>query len=181
MRIPLNLVNTKDAPAVTIGKLKAYFLGLRKIKLHEPHTQIRFEIVKDVSYRVYLFHPDHKVMRVLFESLKSQECIYTPYLGIASFIANICLVGKYEASIVRENEERVEISSPVKLEKSLPKGFLILEEGKVYFRERMPIQLKRDRIPETYGTYLFESNGEPIKIKIREYIKIKEIGNIVWM
>jgi len=181
MRIPLNLVNTKDAPAVGIDKLRAYFLGLRKGKFHEPHTQIRLEVLKDVSYRVYLFHPDCEVMGVLFEFFKTQKCIYTPYLGIASFISDTRLVGEYEALIVRENEEPVEISSPIKLEESLPKGFLTFEEGKVYFRERMPIQLKNDRTPEAYGTYLFEPNGKSIKVKIREYIKIEEMGNIIWM
>ena len=181
MRVPLNFVNTKDAPPVTISKLKAYFLGLRKAKWHEPHTQIRLEIVKKPSYRVYFYSPTNQVMTALFQLLNTHKCVYVPYLGIANFISNFHFLGEYEASIIKGNNEAIEVLSPIKIKGLLQEEFLVLEEGKVYFRERMPIQLKKDRTPAAYGTYLFEPNGKSIKARVKEYVKIKGIGNFVWM
>lgn len=177
-RIPVNLIDTKDAPSVSFGKLKAYHLGLQS---RRGHTRIRFELIRDPSYRIYFFHPNIDVMNRLFELLNTHSCIYTPYLGLANFIAKVQLIGEYEASIINNEKESVEIASPVKIEELISQEFLALEEGKVYFRERMPVQLKRDRTPEAYSTYLFNPNGKSIKVKTREYVKIEKIGNIVWM
>ncbi|PIP12517.1 MAG: type I-B CRISPR-associated protein Cas5, partial [bacterium (Candidatus Stahlbacteria) CG23_combo_of_CG06-09_8_20_14_all_40_9] len=160
MRIPLNLIDTKAAPAVSFGKLKAYHLGLQPKR---GHTRIRFELIKDPSYRIYFFHSDIDIMRKLLEFLNAHNCIYTPYLGLANFIAKVQLIGEYEASIVTSEEYPIEIVSPVRIKETMPREFLVLEEGKVYFRERMPAQLKRDRTPEAYSTYLFEPNGKSIR------------------
>ena len=178
IRIPLNFIDTKDAPAIWLGKLRVYNLGLQPKR---GHTQIRLEVVKEASYRVYFFHPASEVMTMLARSIKVHKCTYTPYLGIANFIADFHLIGECEASVIKSNGVTVEINSVVRLDEHVGEEFLALEEGKIYFKERMPIQLKKDRTPERYGVYLFEPTGKSIKVKVMEYVKVEDMGNIVWI
>jgi len=181
-RITMNFINTKDAPMVRLTNTFAvYFLGLRKGPWHEPHTQIRLEVLKDVMYRVYFSCSQTKVMEELKEKLLKHHSVYTPCLGLANFLADFQFIGEFEGKLRKGMGNYIEVITPVRIDITEETDFLLLEEGKIYLREKMPVQLNENRIPEEYASYLFEPNGKSLKVKLREYTEIENIGNIVWM
>ena len=49
-----------------------------------------------------------------------------------------------------------------------------IEEGKRYFRERIPVNMDNKRIVKSYEEYLFESNGNNLTFKKGNCIAIRE-------
>ena len=162
VRININLIKTDDG---------FYLWDIEKDK----RFPAPFEFVKEPKYRIYIWLNDRELYNKLKEYLQYHKCFYTPYLGISELIANFSFVGEFEATMQHSNNE-AEIHTVVRKDKSQ----LIVEPGKLYIKERIPIYMDSNRVVQEYADVFLEANGRPIKVKSAVYYKIGE-ENVVFL
>ncbi|MCC4767138.1 MAG: type I-B CRISPR-associated protein Cas5b [Methanosarcina vacuolata] len=161
-RISENLIDTKIAPMMSRIKTR---------------TQIRFEVLKDVKYRIYFSHSSEEVYNKLYSMLKEHKSVYTLCLGLSEHIANYEFIGEMEAVSELSDSER-EIHSVIP-EKELIK--ISFEEGKEYFSETIPIEMLPNREVTEYGKILFEKNAKCILANVSNLWRLENGEGIVFM
>ncbi|MGB9823406.1 MULTISPECIES: type I-B CRISPR-associated protein Cas5b [Thermodesulfovibrio] len=167
VRMGINLINTKD---------NKYLLLIKK-KNHEPRTQILTEFVKTPKYRVYVWHQDKDTFDKLINMVQSHQSFYTVSLGLSELLADFCFVGVYDT---REMEKpRTEISTVVPVSMLINKG-IELQEGRKYFKEKIPIRMTPERIVENYGDVIYEPEGRTITAYLKKFYYLENGENIVF-
>lgn len=161
-RIAENLIDTKIAPMMSRIKTR---------------TQIRFEVLKDVKYRIYFSHSSEEVYNKLYSMLKEHKSVYTLCLGLSEHIANYEFIGEMEAVNELSDSER-EIHSVIP-EKELIK--ISFEEGKEYFSETIPIEMLPNREVTEYGKILFERNAKCILANVNNLWRLENGDGIIFM
>ncbi|WP_017980957.1 type I-B CRISPR-associated protein Cas5b [Methanocaldococcus villosus] len=158
----LNLINTKDK----------YFIPIKK-KGHEPRTQIRFELLKNPKYRIYININDDKLYNKLKELLEEHKTIYTPYLGISELIANFKFIGEFEV-IKQKSDDFIEIHSVIRRDYIEKIDFNFERE---YMFDKIPNDINEERITTEYVDIFYEKNGYPINCKLNcEYYHIYKLN-----
>ena len=165
-RYGLNLVNTKDNFWVPVKK--AY---------HEPRIQVKTEFLKECRFRIYVCFHNPKWQDKLKENLSAHKTHYTLFLGLASCLANFDYMGEFEAK--KEDEKELYIHSVVSMSKFIN---VSLEQGKKYFKERVPCNMTPDREVTSYEDVIFNPDGQienPLKLKVKECFLLKNNECIV--
>lgn len=160
-----NLINTKDAKMMARMKPKG------------GRTQIRFEKLKDVKYRIYIEIFDNASYKKLKEHLINHNPVFSLCLGLTEHIANFGFVGEYEYV---EKAGNLLIDSAVCLE-NIEKHNIEFEDGKEYFADTYALEMKEDREVLKYGEVLLERTGQSIKVKETSYIEVANGENIIWL
>lgn len=155
MRMGLNHINTKDN-----------FWTPVKHGSHEARTQIRTEFIKDPYYRLYVSHFDNEVFNTLAEYVSSHKSVFTLSLGLSELLADFRFNGIYDTEEVENSE--VEIATVIPFYRMAEKG-IKFEEGKKYFKERMPIDMDKERVVWHYQDVLYEPEGKVISICMKKY------------
>jgi CRISPR-associated protein Cas5h len=161
-RIAENLIDTKIAPMMSRIKTR---------------TQIRFELLKDVRYRIYFSHSSEEIYDKLYSMLKEHKSVYTLCLGLSEHIANYEFIGEMEAVSELLDSER-EIHSIIPEKELLKINF---EEGKEYFSETIPIEMLPDREVTEYGKVFFEKNAQSITANVNNLWRLENGEGIVFM
>lgn len=138
--------------------------------------QIRIENLKDVKYRVYIEIFNKDLYEKLKEHLINHISLYSISFGISEHLANFIYKNEYSYSTEKGD---INIDSVVNIDK-INKDNIEFEEGKEYFTDTFPLEMKEDREVIKYGEILFERTGQKIKLKNVEYIKINNNENIIW-
>jgi len=160
-----NLINTKIADMMS------------RIKPKGGRTQIRFETLKDVKYRIYVEIFKHEKHEKLKDILVNHKPVFSISLGISEHIANFEYIGEYEYLIQNGN---IEIDSVVNLEK-IKKNNINFESEKEYFSDTYALEMKENREVIKYGEILIERTGKKIKVTDSNYVKILNGENIIWI
>lgn len=164
--IGFNLINTKMS-----------FYDLTRA----GRTQIEFELVKDVHYRIYLAMDDIAKFEELSERIENKRHHFTPYLGLAQFTAQIDFVQRTTAKELSANDEFTEIITAVNMSKLQGEPPVEFQKEYFYSANNMPIAMNRDREVLEYSEVLIEKNGNPLKIKVCNFYTIDGIGNILFL
>jgi len=143
-----------------------------------PRTQIRTEFVKNPGFRIYISHQDSGIFDKLCRNISEHKCIYTVSLGISELIADFGFVGVYSSDLMTA-KDFIELSTPITGSNLLPGGLLI-EEGKKYFKEKMPIVMTPKRVVEKYDDVIFEPDGKSIKAQVKTYLRLENGENITF-
>mgnify|MGYP001601988865 CR=1 FL=1 len=165
--IGFNLINTKNWNTyytIPIGR-----------------TQIEFELVKDVHYRIYLAMEDKAKFEELSERIIHKRHHFTPYLGLAQFTTLVDFVRKATAQHVQGNGDFIEIITAVNMSKLQGEPPVEFQREFFYSANNMPIAMNRDREVLEYSEVLIEKNGNPLKVKISNYYTIDGVGNILFL
>jgi len=167
VRMGLNYINTKEN----------YWKPVKKGK-HEARTQVRIEFVKDPLYRLCVVHQDDTMFATLLENVKRHHTVYTLSLGLSELLADFKYQGVLEA-------EEVEGEGPVLLHSVLPvssvgNGGIIIEEGKKYFKERIPVTMTHERVVEKYEDVIFEAQARPISTYVKRCWRLENNDTIVF-
>src|SRR5208283_1375765 len=134
VRMGINLINTKGN----------YWQPVKK-KNHAPRTQIRTEFLKDPHFRIYAAHKDEKVFNKLGQSIKEHRCIYSVSLGLSELLADFRFIAIYEAE--ESHTGLAELSTPIRAANfHSDSDGLVIEPGKKYFKEKIPIRMNPDRV-----------------------------------
>ena len=165
VRLSENLIDTKNAPMMS------------KIK---NRTQIRFELLKDAKFRVYLNHKENELFNKLADYIANHKCVYTPCLGLSEHIANFGFIGEFDCELKSETEKSVQIDSviPIRQGSNLKIDF---QDGGEYFHETLPIEMEEDRTLREYCKVAFERNGAPISAKLDQYWLLENGERIVFL
>ena len=159
IRLGLNLINTKGN----------YWIPY-KAKNHEARTQVKTEFVKDAAYRIYFMHKDNDLFEDIVEKIKNRRNVYTLSLGLSEMIADYKFIGVYEAEEI-ENAE-VDILSVLPFQ-SIVEDKIYFENGKKYFKEKIPAGMNEDRVVLSYEDVLYEVNGQSIKCHVKKCWEVK--------
>lgn len=161
-RIAENLIDTKLAPMMSRIKTR---------------TQIRFEVLKDAKYRIYISHTSDELYNKLHQLLQEHKSVYTICLGLSEHIANFEFLGEMEA-IRDETDSQVLIDSVIVEKEALKIDF---EEGKEYFSETIPIEMDSCREVQEYGKIMFERNAKKIHASVKNLWRLENGECIVFM
>jgi len=159
-RIGINLIDTK----------KSWW------NVFQNRTQIRTEFVKEPLYRIYLTHQDAAIFNRLAEKLAKHQTTFTVSLGLSELLADWRYLGVFEAK-ANAADQAVEISSVIPADKITPKGFVI-EAGRKYFKERMPLMMDSQRVVQRWDEVIFEVQGKTINALLRESYALENGENI---
>lgn len=161
-RIAENLIDTKSADLMS------------RIK---NRTQIRFELLKDVKYRIYFSHTSEEIYNKLYSLLKEHKSVYTLCLGLSEHIANYEFIGEI-VGVSEFSDSEKEVHSII-LEKELLK--INFEEEKEYFSETIPLEMIPEREVTEYGKVLFERNAKSIVANVKNLWRLENGEGIVFM
>lgn len=141
-------------------------------------TQILFEVLKDVKFRIYLWLRNTTLFNLLENHLNNHTSVYTPYLGLANMLANFQFVNKYEDIEKKEANDDTKISTIVTESfgvKSIP--------GHKIGRIKMPLYFDKERKPSfdslIYDTCHDYDGTHQLTISRGEYYQINNEFNIV--
>ena len=164
--IGFNLINTKTS-----------FYNLTRA----GRTQIEFELLKDVHYRIYLTMADAAKFEELTERIVNKKHHFTPYLGLAQFTTQVDFIRRATACEVISDGGFTEIITAVNMSKL--QGGVPVEFQREYFYSvnNMPIAMNRNREVLEYSEVLIEKNGNPLRVRVSEYYTIDGIGNILFL
>jgi len=150
-----NLIHTKDAKGIGMN-------------LITTRTQIRFEVLKDPKYRIYFWHSDNDLYNRLKKNLLEHKSVYTPCFGLSENIANFEFVGELNTT-AKKTDGEILINSVVPTEKLLDKQGINFDFQGEYFSLRLPCEMSQERIVTKYSDVLFERNGNPMEVKMKEH------------
>jgi CRISPR-associated protein Cas5h len=154
MRLALNHINTKND----------YWVPVKK-GAHEARTQIRTELLKDPCYTIYVAHKDKELFNSLAQNIKEHKTVFTLSLGLSELLADFSFVGTFEFHQKQEVVKEVHTVIPMSL--IAPSG-IVFEGEKKYFKEKVPVEMTPERIVERYEEVLFEAQGKPLKVRLKE-------------
>ena len=167
--VAINLINTGS---------RETFYNLTKA----GRTQIDFELLKDLKYRIFLTLNKQDVFDELCERIKAKNHHFSPYLGLAQFTASIDYVENTKANLLENvKKEFIDIMTAVNLLKIKDKNSIEFNNSAMYSANNMPIEMNRNREIQEYSEILIEKNGKPIKVKVENYYKIENYGNILFL
>jgi len=169
--VAMNLINTAGA--------REHFYNLSKA----GRTQIEFELVKNVKYRIFFSLKENEtIFSELAERIKSKKHHFSPYLGLAQFTASVDFVDLKRAERVDNPEKNyVEIITAVNLSKTISEQPIEFDYSAMYSANNMPIEMNKNREVQEYSEVLIEKNGMPVKAKVENYYKIETYGNILFL
>jgi len=164
--IGFNLINTKTS-----------FYDLTRA----GRTQIEFELLKDVKFRIYLSMTDKGKFEELTERIINKRHHFTPYLGLSQFTSVIEYIGKTTGILQYGKGVFVEISTAVNMSKLISDN--PVEFNKEFFcsANNMPVEMNKDREIQEFSEILIEKTGQPLKVKVNEYLSIEDFGNILFL
>ncbi len=166
--VAMNLINTKIS-----------FYDLSKAK----RTQIEFELIKDVKYRIFFaLNNNEEVFNELAQRIKSKGHHFSPYLGLAQFTATVDFVDIKQAELMENpNENYIDIITAVNLSKTIGEQPIEFDYSAMYSANNMPIEMNRNREVQEYSEVLIEKNGLPVNARVKDYYKIENYGNILFL
>lgn len=162
--IAQNLIHTKDARG----------LGMNLIT---KRTQIRFEFLKSPKFRIYFAYAGkEEKLKNLKQNLFEHKSVYTPVLGLSENIADFKFIDEFDFETIQSNEY-VPIQTVIPLGQVSDDYGTKFDYNAEYFSERHALMLTTERIVIKYDDILFERNGKPIEIKLKEnYFELQNDG-----
>mgnify|MGYP001119346909 CR=1 FL=1 len=135
-----------------------------------PRTLIRTEFVRFPRYRIYFFHKDDKTYNQVKEKLIEHRTFFTLSLGLSELIANFKFVGEFDFDEITFRNEAVDIASPILVSNLVDSSdSVVIEQGKKYLKEKIPVIMNPERIVTFYDDVIFEPEGRTIKAKVKKY------------
>jgi len=166
--VAMNLINTKTS-----------FYDLTRA----GRTQIEFELVKNAKYRIFFaLNNNQLVFNELVERTKIKNHHFSPYLGLAQCTATVDFVDMKQAELMENRDENyIDIITAVNLSKSIGEQPVEFDYSAMYSANNMPIEMNRNREVQEFSEVLIEKNGLPVKVKVKDYYKIENYGNILFL
>jgi CRISPR-associated protein Cas5h len=164
--IGFNLINTKIS-----------FFDLTRA----GRTQIKFELVKDVHYRIYLSLTNKTKFEELSERIANCRHHFTPYLGLAQFTTQVDFVQRSISYEVKSEGGFTEIVTAVNMSKLQGELPVVFQREHFYSTNNMPIAMNRDREVLEYSEVLIEKSGNPLRVRVSDYYTVDGVGNILFL
>lgn len=128
------------------------------------HIQVKQETLINPDYTIYVWSENFQEYEKLKKMLGKGEFVYTPYLGIAQFIANINYIWE-EKNIEKINLENIEVDSVVPVEELDKWNNLFIKENQFMEFEKVPYSMDNERNLKKLQEFAFDLNGWKLKLK----------------
>ncbi len=151
--VSLNLLDTKGSSTF-------------RPKAVNPHTIMRYEIIRRPRYRIWFSQPE--LNHRLLTTLESGQTHYTPCLGLAWMIA---WLGEMVQTVQAELTDESAVQNFVSPIRTADLKDVQWNEDAVYQRIRMPAEMLPTRKVERYEEYLLETTGRSITASLSAYWK----------
>lgn len=138
----------------------------RPASTQNARTQIRTEFICSPFFRIYFTHISNNIYQRLLGNFLEHRTHFTLSLGLSELLANFNFVGEIEYENLTSNDF-VDIVTPIVSKNLVAPDSLILQQGKIYFKERMPIFMTPERMVTYYDDVIFEPSGKPITAKVK--------------
>jgi len=168
VRMGINHINTKNN----------FWIPVKK-KNHEPRTQVRFELIKQPFYRIYVAHKDEEISKKLEKNLREHKSEFTVSLGLSELLADFEFCGSYLYEELKP-DEAMSISTVIPIE-AIQKDGIEIERGRMYLKDRIPVVMGKDREVMDYKDIVFEANAKQIKSKLNVCFQLENGENIVFI
>ena len=145
-------------------------------KNNSLHTQVNSELIKNPFYRIYVNINDDELMEELFQLLQEHKAVYTPCFGSSEFLANFRLAYPEILNVNKQYTMDTLIDSVMVRENCE----LIIEPKKNYNSIKMPAYYNNEKIITAYYTLVYESQGNPIRIRNGDYYKVGDENIILY-
>jgi len=152
------------------SKKKMFGLNLINTKTWGWYIQVKQEILINPCYTIYVSDENFDEYEKLKNYLEKWYREYTPYLGIAQFIANIEYLGEFVGEKV--NLENVEVDSIVPIEKLSDGKNLIIKDWQFFEIEKVPFTMDNERNLTSLREFAFDINGWKLKLKEFDWHKV---------
>lgn len=152
-RMTINLIDTKNS---------------NSFHLIKSRTQIKTEFLKNPSYRFYVNINNEDLFNKLIQKVKNKETYYTLSLGLANLLANFKYIGVFEA----KSTDNADFVNSAILSKNVEN--IEVEEGKKYFKEKLPIDMNQNREVLRYEDVIMELNGQKLEGSFKKCYKVKD-------
>jgi CRISPR-associated protein Cas5h len=147
------------------------FLNVKEVKFFarwekrkNPRTQIKVEFLKDVKYRLYIWHSDNTIYSKLKRNLYEHNSFYTLCLGLSECLANFEFVGEYSLTS-KTTDNPVEISSVIPLEQIKQDSLIFDNTPSRYLKVHLPVELSENRELKKTEEILIERDGKTVQLK----------------
>jgi CRISPR-associated protein Cas5h len=159
----INYINTKDNFWQPIYK-----------KHHEGRTQIRLEFLSSPAFRVYVHHKNPEIFERLVDAVRRHYTYFTLSMGLSELLADFRWVGLFTSQLQDIKEGPVNSVIP---ERYLAAQNLIIEPGRRYGKELIPVEMTADRVVKRYEYVVFETEGRTVTLKPGAPEKIVALEN----
>jgi len=168
MHMAFNLIDTKDS-----------FFNIK------TRTQIDFELLKDSHFRFFVSLKDEKLFSELEKNIRLNQPVFSPYLGLSQFTAKLEYRGIFGGDNCQA-KEAVPIITAVNLKKCNKEKPIVYKYEYKYSNNIMPLNMEIDRKnnerkTNDFAEVIVETEGNPVTANVTEYIKIENIGNILFL
>lgn len=148
-------------------------------------TQIEFEFLKEVSFRIYLQHQEETIFKKIYQAIANKNHHFTPYLGLSQCTASIDLVGLFDGETIQQKGEHIPIVSAVNLSKLGGEHPIKFSSGS-FTVDTLPNIMLRNRVVEEYAEILIERNANELFVNTESYTQVnntqsQQIENILFL
>lgn len=154
VRMGLNLINTK-------GNV----WRPTKMKNHEARTQVKTEFLKNPMFRIYFCHDDQNLFDDIVNKIRYHKNVYTLSLGLSEMLADYRYVEVCDIKEIDDYDAMVQSILPID---SIVDDEIKFENGKKYFKEKIPVDMDSDRVVHSYKDVIYEINGESISSHVKK-------------
>jgi len=106
--ITMNLIHTKPSESLIFKNNFGYF---------KKHTQIPFQFLSDISFRVYFSTDDEEIFSQLYTYLKNHKSHYTVSLGLSNLLCNFKFIEKRTITKKEVANREVEVLTVIPMNK----------------------------------------------------------------
>jgi len=156
VRMGINLINTKGN------------VWVPKQRREGARTQIRFEFLKDVAYRIYVHMGDEEVFARLGYMLREHKSVFTVSLGLSELLANFRYIAEEKFTLRQDGANFVECSSVVPVSLVCKNGINVMSNMH-YLKERIPFKMEENREVSSYEEILAEIQAKPMSLMLNNY------------
>lgn len=150
--------------------------SLKHLYDFKEHKPTNVEFLKDVRYRLYFSCQDEDKYLQLKSRLQKHHSHYTIALGISGCLANYDYLGEYELVPMKAQTNTL-------LHSVIPTTCieeLIIDKPLNLQKVVLPTFMNNQREVQSYDEVLFEQNGQPINIKIKDaYFKVNVLNDVI--
>lgn len=175
-QIAVGLLNPVKKVRISENLLKTAG-GFKDMNVISDRKPTRFEFLKEPSFRVYFTHSDKELYEKVKSLVSEHKCIYTPCLGLSELIANFSYRGEYDYETISSGEKAV-LNTAI-TESNLNK--IDFQNGMEYISERQPLEMDEDRCVLEYDNVIFERRAREISASVKEYQRLENGENIVFL
>lgn len=160
-----------------VSEKKMFGLNLRQTKDSDykrwiTNIRVKQETLIKPNYTIYIAEQDFDYYEQLKNKLENNSWIYTPYLGISEFIADVKYIWEMENINLLEWTD-VSIDSIIPQEYFDRWKNIQIKEWEQFEFEKVPFAMDNNRNLLSLKEFLFNPQGESITLKDVKYYKFK--------